>query len=272
MSVKVVVDARFDDLAAPRLDITDRGRCAAWVAEALADGVHAVVVVGDDATLAALATAFTYDVHGRSEPLTFYPLAAGALHTVADSLNAAAASKRNLSRAVGDIETGRLKPRLISTLRVVDSMQTGCELAFGLGLGGIVDLVGADRGMRRRDALKQAMRGVDMVDADVFVDWQPVASRFGYLLASSVERSWSGVQMGAGATLRFGDSPLDLVRGATRVGRVVERVSGGRALAFRRVHIDTNNDYVVDGLVRRSTKPRVVALTPGPQVRVFAKP
>lgn len=269
MKTRSVQDSRFAGLDVETLNISDRTVCRRWVEQALDDRVGTIVVIGDDATLAALATAYLEDLD-RAEPLEFALLTAGHLHTAAVGVSAPVATSRSLRRLTKQLDAGRHKTVLLGTLRVVDSMNRSARLGFSFGLGSATQLLTGDSRPRRRDAVKRAIAPADMVQAEVFVDWQATCSSFGYLIASSLPHTAADIAMGDALAVRVGDSVMGLVGGSTRVGRVIERATGGRAIPFRRIHIDTNNDYVVDGVSSHSSKPRIVAVEAGPRVRVLA--
>lgn len=267
MKIRVVADRRLGRQDAEGIDPSDLEATAAWVARALDDGIETVVVVGDDATLGAVLTGYYELQRRRPEALAFALVDEGAPATVAAEVGAPTA-RRGLSRVERQVRS--FHTRLLPTLRIVDSSTAVARIGFGVGMGSVRDLVTQDGGRRRRDTLRHSLRRAELVEAELVVDWEERTDGFGYLLASALPRSWGKVDMGAGGSVRVGDSLLDLVRGATKVGRVVERAVGGAPRAFDRVHIATGSDYVVDGLVMRGGVSRAVSIGPGPRVRLLA--
>lgn len=268
MNTRIVADARHNTLGADSIS-AEPASWEAWIERALDDGIVAAVVLGDDATLAAFATAQAEVGRRRSEPLWVAPLAAGELKTVCDEVAAADATSRALKKLVKRIERGDARRTQVDTLRIVDSVKPSAILGFSFGMGAFTRLFGPSDRVRRRDALRDALGGTETVNADVRLDWDHATSSFGYLLASSLSTSWAQVKMGASPSIRLGSSPMELLRGATKVGRALERAAGGTAKPFGCVHIDTNSDYVVDGRLVSVDVPRLIALSAGPKLRIL---
>lgn len=268
MKTRIVSDRRFDIGDVESLDPFDPGAMRQWIERALDARIGVAVLVGDDATVAAFATAQADVGCRRSEQLDLAIVAAGDVTTVADTIGAPSYSRRALSKLVSRVERGGMTRRALPTLRVVDSAEPGARIVLTFGIGLVGEWFENRSKIRKRDAARAVFRSTDHVDADVFIDWARHTGEFGTLIASSLGRTWAGIEMGDGPTVRIASGPIALVRGGTRVGRVVERVVGRGATRFDCVHIDTNSDYVVDGVVVRTHSPRLVALTPGPQLRV----
>ena len=237
-------------------------------------GEEVLVVFGDDWALARVVT----HLHELRRDLATIPaiLAVGRGDVTAAS-GAEPPSVRKLERA---LKRGELEIEQRPTLRVVDSAERHAMLAFNIGLGLPFELFEARARSGRRGPLKtidalirMSVQGPEeLVDADVFVDWEKSAERFRLFLASAGSHSWFDVGMGAsGPGFRLGKSALELVEARSRLGRIVSRVSGHRAEPFRRIHIDTNSGYVLDGELFDPGLPRTIAIEAGPRVR-FAVP
>jgi hypothetical protein len=281
MNYAVLWDRRFD--RARRhwdVDVTleGHGSLAAPVSGLLDDGVEAAVVLGDDFTLSRLATALHEELRDDARRFELLPVDVGEVCTVAQAIEAPGTGWRDRRRTAKALNSADLRRTRVPSLRVVDSALASARLGFAFGMGTPFDYFEArarsERGRRlgalesvarlTRDTLRDS-RG-RAVEADIFVDWEPSAERFGYFVATPLERTWFDVAMGRGATYRVGRRALELVGARSKVGRVVENATGAGAEQFQRVHIDTNSGYVVDGELFDPRRPRTVAITDGPRV------
>lgn len=281
MKVAVLTDERFSRVAGD-VDVVlaadeDPERDADAITKLLDQAVDVAIVVGDDRTFARAATARLEHNRGRAERLDFGIIAAGDTVTVATAIDAPTMSRKALQKFRTALDRDRTRRISVPTLRVVDATRSAATLAFGFGMGLPVDYfrelertsmsgrVGTTVSLTR---MARERRGSEsLVEADVFIDWEPRAEHFGYLLATLLHETWFDVGMGKGATARLGRSVLDVVGARSRVGRLVQRAAGSGPETFQRIHIDTNSSYVVDGAVVDIVKPRTVAITEGPTVR-----
>lgn len=281
MNYAVLWDRRFDRARRHwEVDVTveGHGSLAGATSKLLDDGVEVVVVLGDDFTLSRLATALHEELRDDARTLELLPIDVGAVATVSAAIEAPSTGWRDRRRVTKALETADVRRTRVPSMRVVDSALGAARIAFGFGMGTPFDFFEAlarnDRSGRlgsveslarlARERVRDSKAGV--VEGDVFVDWAATAERFGYLLATPLEQTWFDVAMGRECSLRLGRRTLDLLGSRSRVGRLVERAAGAGAETFRRVHIDTNSGYVVDGELFDPRRPRTIAITEGPSV------
>ncbi len=94
----------------------------------------------------------------------------------------------------------------------------------------------------------------------------PCAEQVGYVLASSLERSWLGLDMTRQKMgVRLGDSGKELLGEVAR-SRALPRFvrPRGHVQAFERLHIDWSAGYVLDGELFEPARPYVVQVKQGP--------
>lgn len=254
------VDARYRVAGLGAVDLSDTLAVNERVVDALAAG-GPIVVVGDDATLGAIATTYYERLRDPVQRLEIVYLASGPADDVATHIDASTVTSRALRRASSGRQTTF---RRVPTLRVVDTAEPRATIGFTLGVGALVDhFVNAGR-LRRRDLL----RPVDLLNVAVTVDWAPYDDEVGYLLATALPRCWGGVAMGDGLTVRIGRGPTRLLQTRSRVGTIVERARGVGATSCNTIHIDGKTHYLVDGMVVDHPQPRTIAVTQGPSVLI----
>ena len=268
MTVEQFTDARFASTGA-QVDSHVREGVRTWVESAIDRGVDTVLVVGDDFTVSAVATAYLEDLRARVEPLTLVPVGVAAVDHLAQSagLSVGAVRKAEVIRK----RLHRYSPRFIETLRVVDAMDERARLCMTFGGGdAVVESIRTHQRLRRRD-LVSAMGQPPGARLELIVDWEPIESRPAVLLASTLRNTWADVRMRSdGACVRWGRSPASLVEAGLNPGRLTQRLRGRHARQFSRIHINAASDYVVDGQIVQVAGARSVSITPGPRVRILA--
>jgi hypothetical protein len=280
MKHAVVWDRRFESARRHwEVDVfvEGQGTLAPAVSRMLDDGVEVAVVLGDDSTLSRMATALHEELRDDARTLELLPLDVGSVSTVAAALDAPSVGRRGRRHVLRALKQMDVRRARVPSLRIVDSAMSGARLGFAFGMGALFDYFEALARSERngletvsslarlaRDTLRDNKAAV--VEAEVYVDWDAAADRFAYLLATPLEQTWFDVYMGRDATVRIGRRALALLGSRSRVGRLVESARGRGTQAFRRIHIDTNSGYVVDGELLDPQRPRTIALSDGPRV------
>jgi hypothetical protein len=247
--------------------------------------VDLIAVAGGDRLIADILSVHRRHFRTHSTPLRLFALDAGPLTEVGDQLGApppSAKSFRRLERALGD---GRLNRRLVPTLKVSSSATPAARLGFSFGaglfyrlfeayhragpspVGSLASTLVSTVGQLGRDLLVDAQKSFEPVRARVAVDGRPRSETIGYLLASSLDSSWLGLNFDEHRNLSFrmGESGADLV-GQVAKARALPRFmrSSAGAEVFDRIHIDFSGGYVLDGELYEPSKPYVVQVEEGP--------
>lgn len=243
--------------------------------------VDVVAVVGDDRLVADVLSTHRRHFRTHSTPLRLFVVRAGQFTQVADALDAPPLEPKSFRRLKSALIAGELNRRLLPTLKVTSSADPSARLGFSFGAGlfyrlfeayhragpSAVGAVTSTLGRVAREMLLESSGALEPVRARVAVDGRPRAEAIGYLLASSLKRSWLGLNLREehDVSLRLGDSGTDLIREVAKA-RALPRFLRPRAgaEAFERIQIDWTGGYVLDGELFEPSMPYVIQVKAGP--------
>lgn len=268
--------------AGPQFDVVDVGTAgsAHAVSHLLDHGVETVVIAGDDRLVGEAVTARLRRLRQRSEPLCFVVAdGVGPFSAVADELGVPALDAGFVERLADVAGRDAWSRRQLDTLKVSASDTPAARLGFAVGAGVFYTLlearhragrsgVGRTLGQFAREMLTGAAT-LEPTPARVTVDRKPAADQLGYLIASTLGRSWLGLPMRGQSdpvALRLGQAPGDLAAKVARSRALPGFLRGddGDVRPFEVVHIDWSGGYVVDGELYSPKGAYLLQIEPGP--------
>jgi hypothetical protein len=253
---------------------------------------EALVLQGDDRFAGRVAAAYHRHLRAHLAQPPFYPLAVGDHHLLAEHLDVPKAPARASMRLRKQLRRGRADRVRLHTVRVSLSSEPAALHAFNVGLGQIYDLL-ASRQRGRREAL--ATLGTSLLrelraglaedatpdasrplrDARIVVDDDPVSEPPGFVIVSSLSRTWLRVEMGdeARPLLRLGDDLGDLLRGILEPSGLLARAfpDARGSEPFERILVDRGGGLLVDGELIAGERPASIEISSGPAV-TFLRP
>ena len=239
-----------------------------------------VAVVGGDAFLGEVVTAYQRRFRKHPAPLRLFVMRCGKPDTVAQGMGAPELSVRSFRRLASAVNEGQLNRRLLRTLKVTSSARAAAQFGFSFGAGllfGIFEAMQRSQPSRfgalpavvarlTHEAVVGGGGSLQPVPGRVAVDSSPVAEQFGYLLASSLQESWFGLKMNERVDIsyRMADSSRELAKQLARSRAIPRLLRSARGEGFERIHIDWSAGYVLDGELYQPSKPYVIQLERGP--------
>ena len=249
----------------------------------LAREPEVLVVGGNDAFVGRLLATYEFGRDLKRHALRLHPADVGGAATLARELGAAELSPKLVRRFVKATRSGRLQRRCVSTLKAVVSSEASARLGFSFGAGLFYRLFEAFKRARTetsarvtgtllglaKDTLLEGGRNLEPVKAKISCDGEPLAEEVGYLVCSSLSKTWLGLSMNTGeqgAAYRIGDRGRQLIKKVASSRALPSFVRSDEAVGFERMDIDWSSGFVLDGELIEPRGAHALRVEPGPTV------
>lgn len=253
------------------------------LAALLAHDPEVVLVAGNDAFVGRLLAEYEFGRDLKKHALRLHPTDVGGAATLAGELGASEFSPKLVRRFVKASRSGRLQRRRVSTLKVVVSSEASARIGFSFGAGLFYRLFEAFKRARTetsarvtgtllglaRDTLLEGGRNLEPIKAKIACDGEPLAEEVGYLVCSSLSKTWLGLSMNRdaqGAAYRLGDRGRQLIKKVASSRALPSFVRSDEAVGFERMDIDWSSGFVLDGELIEPRGAHALRVQPGPTV------
>jgi hypothetical protein len=244
---------------------------------------EAVVAAGDDAFIGRIASQYEFGANLKTRPLRLYPAQTAGSSQLAGALGNKDFSPRLIRQLVKRAGDARLRRTQVRTLKVVVSSEPHARLGFSFGAGIFYRLFEAYKRAQTetsgrvastlfglaRDTLLEGGRNLDPVQAKLSIDGQPYAEAIGYLVCSSLSKTWLGLSMdadGASAAYRVGERGRELIKRVASSRALPSFARADSATGFERLDVDWSSGFVLDGELVEPRGPHALRVEPGPSI------
>lgn len=252
--------------------------------ERLLDHQPSVVVIGgDDAFIGRVLSTYEFGHDLKTNALRIHPASVAGSAQLAAGLGASELSPKLIRQCVKAVRSGRTKRRQVDTLKVVVSSEPGAMLGFSFGAGIFYRLFEAYKRARTETSAKVAGtlfglakqmileggRTFEPVTGKLSVDGEPVAEQVGYLVCSSLDKTWLGLSMDTGtdrAGLRLGRQGRELAKRIASSRALPGFVRSDTARDFERLDVDWSSGFVLDGELVEPGVSHALRVESGPAV------
>ncbi|MGM0555426.1 MAG: hypothetical protein ACQEVA_03510 [Myxococcota bacterium] len=242
-----------------------------------------VVTAGDDAFVGRIVSRYEFSEGLKKRPLRLYPSHVDGASQLARAMGAKSFTPRLIRRLVKRVRNGDVHREQVGTLKAVVSSDPHARLGFSFGAGIFYRIFEAYKRAQTetsgrvagtllglaKDTLLEGGRNLEPVQARLSVDGEPVGETIGYLVCSSLSRTWLGLGMdanGAAASYRVGDRGRELIKKVASSRALPGFVRSDTANPFERIDIDWSSGFVMDGELVEPGGAHALRVEPGPAI------